>query len=89
MNNEGLLENKIVDLEKRVERQKETIIKLQNRLDNHIDFESLIKAKIAYHKNKIEKYDELNDMCRFKENLTKLSVFEDLLKYIKTEYKED
>lgn len=89
MNNEGLLENKVIDLEKRVERQKETIIKLQNRVDNYIDFESLIKAKIVYHENKIKKYDELCDMCRSKENLNKLSVFEDLLEYISTEYKED
>lgn len=89
MNNEGLLENKVIDLEKRVERQKETIIKLQNRVDNYIDFESLIKAKIVYHENKMKKYDELNDMCRSKENLNKLSVFEDLLEYISTEYKED
>ncbi len=89
MNNEGLLENKVIDLEQRVERQKETIIKLQNRVDNYIDFESLIKAKIVYHENKIKKYDELNDMCRSKENIYKLSVFEDLLEYIKTEYKED
>lgn len=89
MNNEGLLENKVIDLENRVERQKETIIKLQNRLDNYIDFESLIKAKIVYHENKIKKYDELCDMCSSKENLNKLSVFEDLLEYISTEYEED